>query len=159
MTNSAHDISFVTLAGAPFTLGELGAKAILVVNTSSHCGFTPQYAGLEKLYQIYKEHGLTVLGVPSNDFGGQEPGSNEEIAQFCELRFKVTFPMTQKVKVTGDDAHPFYRWLEPQVGLAGRPRWNFYKYLLNGEGELVDWFSSITKPEAAKVKKAINQLL
>ena len=159
MTNSANDISFVTLTGAPFTLAELGAKAILVVNTASECGFTPQYAGLETLYQEYKERGLTVLGVPSNDFGGQEPGSNEEIAQFCELHFQVTFPMTQKVAVTGAEAHPFYQWLAPQVGMLGRPRWNFYKYLLNGEGELVDWFSAATKPEAGKLKKTILGLL
>jgi glutathione peroxidase len=157
MTNSARDISFVTLQGAPFTLGALGARAILVVNTASKCGFTPQYAGLETLYQTYKERGLAVLGVPSNDFGGQEPGSNEDITQFCDLRFHVTFPMTQKVKVTGAAAHPFYRWLAPQVGIAGKPRWNFYKYLLDGSGEFVDWFSAITKPEAGKVRKAIEK--
>jgi glutathione peroxidase len=159
MTNSAHDISFVTLTGAPFTLAELGARAILVVNTASQCGFTPQYAGLETLYQTYKDRGLTVLGVPSNDFGGQEPGSNEEIATFCEVHFKVTFPMTQKVNVISETVHPFYQWLAPQVGITSRPRWNFYKYLLNGQGELVDWFSAMTKPEAGKIRKTLDRVL
>ncbi|MFN8995120.1 MAG: glutathione peroxidase, partial [Pseudomonadota bacterium] len=114
------------------------------------------YAGLEKLYQEYKDKGLVILGVPSNDFGQQEPGSGEEIAQFCQLNYGVTFPMTAKEVVSGDSAHPFYKWARGVVGMAGAPKWNFHKYLVNKKGDLTDYFHSTTAPDAESLRKAVE---
>ena len=159
MNTSAHQFSFTSLTGKPLSLANYAGKALLVVNTASKCGFTPQYRGLEEIWRLYEDKGLVVLGVPSNDFGGQEPGSSEEIRGFCENVFHVSFPMTEKVKVTGPDAHPFYQWLLPQVGLAGKPRWNFYKYLLDRDGQLVDWFTPLTKPDSGKLTRVLRKVL
>ena len=120
-----------------------------MVNTASRCGFTKQYADLQDLWERFQECGLVVLGVPSNDFGSQEPGSEREIKTFCEVNFNVDFPMTSKVQVKGDDAHPFYRWAGGEVGALGKPRWNFHKYLIGPDGRLVEWFSTPTKPTSS----------
>jgi glutathione peroxidase len=156
---TAWDFTFVGIDGTLLPLAQFRGKALLVVNTASKCGFTPQYKPLQDLAEKYGERGLVVLGVPSNDFGGQEPGTAPEIAQFCDLTYKVTFPLTEKVKVTGDDAHPFYRWAGQKVGLLGRPKWNFHKYLVAPDGQLADWFSSVTSPDADKVVQAVENLL
>ncbi len=158
-SSGAHQFTFHGLGGEPINLGQFAGKAIMVVNTASECGFTPQYSGLEALWQGWKERGLVVLGVPSNDFGGQEPGSNSQIKAFCDLRFHVSFPMTEKTTVTGNGAHPFYKWIGNQVGLIGRPHWNFYKYIIGADGRLVDWYSSITKPQAPVVAKTVERAL
>ena len=156
---SAWDFSFETLDGQPLPMSSLKGKAVLVVNTASQCGFTPQYQGLEALYQKYAGKGLVVLGVPCNDFGGQEPGTAEEIKDFCETKFSVTFPMTGKTHVTGKDAHPLYAWARQQVGILGSPKWNFHKYLIAPDGTLADWFSTPTGPESGRVAKAIEKVL
>ena len=153
---SAWDFSFVAIDGQPLPLSQFEGKAVLVVNTASQCGFTPQYKGLEELYKKYRERGLVVLGVPSNDFGAQEPGSSSEIKDFCETNFSVDFPLTEKVKVTGDDAHPFFRWAAKEMGPLAKPRWNFHKYLIAPDGRLVDWFSTVTSPDASSVSRAIE---
>lgn len=153
---SAWDFSFVAIDGQPMPLSQFEGKAVLVVNTASQCGFTPQYKGLEALYQKYRDRGLVVLGVPSNDFGGQEPGSSSEIKDFCETTFSVDFPLTEKVKVTGDSAHPFFRWAAKEMGPLAKPRWNFHKYLIAPDGRLVDWFSTVTSPDAASVSRSIE---
>lgn len=155
---TAYDFSFAAIDDSPMPLSEYRGKVLLVVNTASECGFTPQYEGLEKLYQAYKDQGLVILGVPSNDFGGQEPGTNSEIKQFCEMRH-ITFPLTGKQVVSGDEAHPFYQWAGKQAGLAGRPKWNFHKYLIGRDGRFLDYFHSTTKPDSDALKTAIEKAL
>ncbi|MBI1274353.1 redoxin domain-containing protein [bacterium] len=153
---NAHEAKFTSIDGKPMPLSDYRGKLLLVVNTASKCGFTPQYEGLEKLYQKYKSKGLVIIGVPANNFGSQEPGSNEDIKQFAEGSFHVTFPLTQKEDVVGKGAHPFYQWAAKQAGVLGTPKWNFHKYLISPEGTLIDWFSSATKPEDEKLVKAIE---
>lgn len=134
-------------------------KVVLVVNTASHCGFTPQYDALQALWTRYRDRGFVVLGVPSNDFGGQEPGTAGEIADFCRINYGVDFPLLEKQRVTGTDAHPLYRWAADATGFIGQPRWNFHKLLVGRDGRLVDWFSSITAPDSGKVTAAIEAAL
>jgi glutathione peroxidase len=131
----------------------------MVVNTASECGFTPQYADLEALWQRYRDRGLVVLGVPSNDFGAQEPGSESEIKGFCEKNYGVDFPLTAKQTVIGGDAHPFYRWVVDQAGEDAAPKWNFHKYLIGREGELVGLWPSKVKPLAPEITAAIEEEL
>ncbi len=132
-------------------------QVILIVNTASKCGFTPQYEGLENLYAKYKDKGLVVLGFPSNDFAGQEPGTEEEIKSFCRLTYSVEFPMFEKVSVKKSTASPLFERLA--AAGAPYPKWNFYKYLIDRDGNLVDYYASITKPQSSKVVKAIEGLL
>lgn len=155
----AHAFAFTSIEGEPLPLSGFEGKAVLVVNTASRCGFTKQYADLQELWERFQERGLVVLGVPSNDFGSQEPGSEQEIKTFCEVNFSVDFPMTSKVRVKGDDAHPFYLWAGDEVGALGKPRWNFHKYLIAPDGRLVEWFSTPTKPTSSKIVGAIERLL
>ncbi len=156
---TAHGFAFTSITGAPLPLDSFEGRAILVVNTASRCGYTPQYADLQAVWERYRERGLVVLGVPSNDFGGQEPGSEAEIKQFCEVNFDVDFPMTAKVKVRGEDAHPFYRWAAADLGADAAPRWNFHKYLVAPDGRLVAWFPTPTSPTSAEVTRAIESHL
>lgn len=156
---SAHDFTFTLLSGGTLPLKDLAGKAILVVNTASQCGFTPQYGELEKLWQAYKDKGLAVLGVPCNQFGGQEPGSEAEIGAFCRQNYGITFPLTAKSDVKGKAAHPFYKWANEEAGLLGRPKWNFHKYLIGRDGAFVDWFLSQTKPTGPKIRKALETVL
>jgi glutathione peroxidase len=155
---SAYDFEFETLAGKPYPLKDLAGKPLLVVNTASKCGFTPQYAGLEAVWKQFAGAGLVVIGVPSNDFGNQEPGSAAEITTFCEVNYGVDFPMMSKVSVKGDAAHPFFKWVAAEAGILAKPRWNFFKYLVNKQGGLEDWFTSMTKPDSKKVTAAIEKL-
>jgi len=156
---SAYDFSFETLQGKPYPLKDLEGRPLVVVNTASKCGFTPQYKGLEALWQAYKAKGLVVIGVPCNDFGAQEPGSHDEIAQFCELNYGVDFPIMGKVHVKGAAAHPFFTWAAKQGGFLAAPKWNFFKYLVGKDGKLAEWFSSVTAPDSAKFKAAIEKML
>lgn len=161
MTQTAYDFTFESIAGKPLPLVDFRGKVLLVVNTASQCGFTPQYKALEALHQAYRGRGLVVLGVPCDDFGGQEPGNEQDIAQFCELNFGVTFPLTSKAHVKGENAHPFYRWA-PQnfwVSALARPRWNFHKYLLDREGKMAAYFSTLTSPKSPHISRAIERLL
>jgi glutathione peroxidase len=153
---TAHDFTFTSIDGEPLPLSSFAGRAVLVVNTASFCGFTRQYAGLQALWERYRDRGLVVLGVPSNDFGGQEPGSEAEIKKFCEVNFDVDFPLTKKAQVVGPDAHPFYRWAAEQLGAAAVPRWNFHKYLVGPDGRLVAWFPTATEPGAPEVADAIE---
>jgi len=156
---SAYDFSFTAIEGGDLPLAQYKGKVVLLVNTASLCGFTPQYDDLQAVWERYRERGLVVLGVPSNDFGGQEPGSAAEIKEFCEVNFSIDFPLTTKEHVVGDAAHPFYRWAAEQLGFAAKPRWNFHKYLIGPDGTLADWFSTVTKPTAPKVTEAIEAQL
>jgi glutathione peroxidase len=134
-------------------------KVVLVVNTASECGFTPQYEGLQAVWREYRDKGLVVLGVPSNDFGGQEPGGNAQVQSFCQVNYGVDFPLLEKQAVTGSAAHPLYRWAAAQTGALGVPRWNFHKLLIGRDGRLIDWFASTTEPGAPKVKAALDKAL
>jgi glutathione peroxidase len=159
-TQNVYGFSFNTLMGGePMPLSHYKGKVLLIVNTASKCGFTGQYEGLEKIYTRYKDKGLVVIGVPSNDFGAQEPGSSEEIANFCKLNYGVSFPMASKEIVSGDDAHPFYKYAKKTLGFGTAPKWNFHKYLVNRKGMIIDYFNSTTSPDAAKVKTAIESAL
>lgn len=141
-------------------LAQYKGKVLLLVNVASKCGYTRQYAGLETLQQTYKDQGLVVLGIPSNDFGSQEPGTESEIKEFCSKNYKVTFPMFSKIPVTGVEAHPLYKQLAAQKGVAGgEPKWNFNKYLVDREGRVVEHFDSGVKPESDLLKKKIEALL
>jgi glutathione peroxidase len=152
----AHEFSFVSIDGEPLPLTQFRGKAILIVNTASQCGFTPQYEGLQTVWQRYRDRGLVVIGVPSDDFGGQEPGSNEKIKEFCEVNFNIDFPLSRKEHVVGERAHPFFRWAANELGVMAKPRWNFHKYLIDSEGRLVDWFSTVTPPTSERVLRAIE---
>lgn len=156
---SAYDFSFNTIDGAPLPLTSFQDKVVLVVNTASQCGLTPQYEGLEQLYSEYKDQGLVVLGVPCNQFAGQEPGTEAEIKAFCETRFSVDFPMTSKEDVKGDGAHPFYAWAKQRLGDEAEPVWNFHKILVGRDGQPVRAFSPRTEPQDDEVKHAIAAAL
>jgi glutathione peroxidase len=159
MPGSAHDYDFTAIDGSPLPLKSFAGKAVLVVNTASQCGLTPQYEGLEQLWRDYRDRGLVVLGVPSNDFGAQEPGSEEQIRSFCETRFAVDFPMTSKTVVQGEAAHPFYRWASEQLGEAAEPKWNFHKILLGKDGRALQGFGSRTEPGDSGLRTALEAAL
>ena len=157
--DNAHNFTFENIEGGTLELAAFRGKVILLVNTASQCGFTPQYEALQELWDSYRARGLVVIGVPSNDFGGQEPGSTTQIKQFCEINYGIDFPMTEKVAITGSDMHPYYQWVRKAGGRLAMPRWNFYKHLIDAEGDFVAWFASTTAPDSPKIRKAIEKLL
>jgi glutathione peroxidase len=161
MAGSVFDFQLTTLAGEPYPLADLAGRPLLIVNTASKCGFTPQYAGLQALWaqRDNPPRGLVVIGVPCNDFGNQEPGEAMAIGEFCDRTYGVTFPMMGKVHVKGPGAHPLFKWLGDQGGFFARPRWNFYKYLTRRDGQLATWFPCTTAPDSAKVTRAIDAIL
>ncbi|KND02016.1 uncharacterized protein SPPG_02520 [Spizellomyces punctatus DAOM BR117] len=157
---SFHELQVNDKRGKPFDLSQLKGKVVIVVNVASKCGFTPQYKGLEELYQQYKDQGLVILGFPCNQFGSQAPGSAEEEGAVCQLNYGVTFPIMEKVEVNGDNVHPVYEWLKEQkAGLLGlrRIKWNFEKFLIDKDGKVVARYASTTEP--ASVGKDAVKLL
>lgn len=160
-TPSLYALTASSISGEQLALSQFRGKVALVVNTASECGFTSQYKGLEELYQEYKDRGFVVLGFPSNDFGGQEPGSNEEIKKFCELKFHTTFPMFAKGEVTGPAKQQVYRFLTEQSAeeFRGDPGWNFVKFLVDREGRVVGRFSSMTKLSSRSLRAALEKVL
>jgi glutathione peroxidase len=156
---TAHDIAFTSIDGQPLPLSKFAGHPVLVVNTASKCGLTPQYEGLEELYRQYRDQGLVVLGVPSNQFAGQEPGTEAEIAEFCTLNFNVDFPMTSKTEVIGQGAHPFYAWAKGQLGEAAEPKWNFHKILIGKDGQALAGFGSRTEPLDPEIKAGVEGAL
>jgi len=156
---AAHEFEFERIEGGRLWLDEWRGRPVLLVNTASECGFTPQYAELQELWERYKDRGLVVLGVPSNDFGGQEPGDEAQIREFCDTRYGVDFPMAAKVQVVGEEAHPFYRWVVSELGEAGAPRWNFHKYLVGPDGELAGVWPSSVSPTDTEVIDTIEETL
>ncbi len=148
---------FANLMDEPVSLCQFSGKVLLIVNTASECGYTPQYDGLEKLYRRYRDKGFAVLGFPANDFGAQEPGSNKEIAQFCRVNYGITFPVFAKTAVVGAKANPLFRDLAAKTGKP--PRWNFHKYLLDQAGQPVAVFESAVEPENRQVTAQIEKLL
>jgi glutathione peroxidase len=156
---TAYDFSFRSIDGGALPLTDFKGKALLVVNVASQCGLTPQYSGLEALWKARSGDGLVVLGVPCNDFGQQEPGSEAEVKTFCETKFAIDFPMTAKEHVIGADAHPLYKWLVKELGEDAAPRWNFHKYLFNRDGTIAGTFGSRTPPDDAAMNGEINKAL
>ena len=151
----AYDFNFNDLDGSILKLSEYKDKVIVVVNVASQCGFTKQYEDMQEVWEKYQQKGIVMLGVPSNDFGNQEPGNSEEIKNFCEAKFGITFPMTEKVSVKGENAHPFYKWAKENYGNSAVPKWNFHKIIIGKNGKIEDTFASITNPSS---KKFINSL-
>ena len=159
--NTIYDYEVNTIDGKNILLKEYENDVLLIVNTASKCGYTPQYEGLQNLYETYKDQGLTILGFPANNFGGQEPGTNEEIAQFCQLNYGVTFPMFEKVSVRGDDIHPLFKDLTQMENsdFTGDISWNFEKFLIDRNGNLVRRFKSNVTPESDELVTAVEQYL
>ena len=158
--SSLYDFDAVSIAGKPANFSSQRGKVLLIVNTASACGFTPQFAGLETLWKDYAERGLVVIGFPSNEFGGQDPGSNDQIASFCQLNYGVSFPMMAKVKVNGSDAHPLWQWLKGEApGLLGTQgiKWNFTKFLVDRDGKVLKRYAPNDAPEALRkdIEKAL----
>ena len=158
--NNLYNFEFKDLTGTPTSMRQFEGKVLLIVNTASQCGFTHHYKGLQKLQQDYEKKGFSVLGFPCNQFGGQEPGTSEDIADFCESQYQITFPMHEKVKVNGNDAHPLFQMLKKEApGILGteKIKWNFTKFLIGKDGEVKDRFGPKTSPE--KIAKHIESLL
>ena len=159
---SIYDFTMKSIDGQPVSLKSYSGKVVLLVNVASRCGFTPQYTGLEKLYEKYKDRGLVIVGIPANNFAQQEPGTNDEIKKFCSTKYNVSFPMMSKVSVLGDDETPLYRFLtdkaaNPQIG--GDIKWNFTKFLFDRSGNPVARFEPATTPDSPEVQAAIESAL
>jgi glutathione peroxidase len=156
---TAHDFTFRSIDGEPLPMSKFKGNAVLVVNVASQCGLTPQYTGLEELWRARRDKGLVILGVPANDFGAQEPGTENEIKTFCETRFAVDFPMTAKEHIIGGEAHPLYKWIAGELGEDAAPKWNFHKYLIAKDGTIAGTFGSRTEPNAPDLVAAIDTAL
>tara|TARA_Y100000389_G_C17402758_1_gene486286 strand:+ start:685 stop:1197 length:513 start_codon:yes stop_codon:yes gene_type:complete len=153
------DLEIMDINEETLKLSSYKNKTVLLVNVASNCGFTQQYSELQSLYEKYKEKDFIVLGIPSNQFGGQEPGSNDEIKDFCETNFDITFPLTSKFDVKGENAHPIYLWAKKNHGKSTVPKWNFHKILINKSGKIEDTYSSFTKPMSKKIINKIEEIL
>ena len=158
-SENAHSFDFTGIDGGKLPLSAWAGHPVLIVNTASFCGYTPQYRDLEALWRRYRDQGLVVLGVPSNDFGAQEPGSAAEIKTFCETNYDIDFPLTEKYRVIGGAAHPFYRWVAATLGEDAAPRWNFHKYLVGPDGELAGTWPSSVRPGDGAITGEIDKLL
>ena len=158
-TETFFDLNVNSISGDILNLSKLKGKTILLVNVASNCGFTKQYDDLQNLHESYKNKGLVVIGMPSNQFGGQEPGSETEIKKFCETNFNITFQMTSKYDVKGDNAHPIYIWAKETFGKSTVPKWNFHKILINKEGKVEDTFASFTNPMSKKIINKLEEIL
>ena len=158
-SKTLFDFKINTINGDELNLSTYKGKTVLIVNVASNCGFTKQYDDLQNLYDTYSEKGLVILGVPSNQFGGQEPGSEDEIKDFCKTNFNITFPMTSKYDVKGKNAHPIFLWAKKSFGNSTVPKWNFHKILVNKNGKIVDTFASFTNPRSNKIIKKIEDIL
>jgi glutathione peroxidase len=159
---SVYDFTLKNAKGQDVKLSDYRGKVVMLVNVASKCGYTPQYEGLQKIYERYKDQGFTILGIPANNFGAQEPGTDEEIQQFCRINYGVTFPVFSKISVKGDDKHPLYKYLtekETNPQFAGEIKWNFNKFLVSKDGKIIARFESADKPEDAKVTEAIESAL
>ena len=153
------ELNIKSINGEELDLSQFKGKTTLLVNVASKCGFTKQYSDLQSLYEKYEDQGLVIVGIPSNQFGGQEPGSNKEIEDFCETNFNITFPMTDKVDVKGNNAHEIYLWAKENYGSSTVPKWNFHKILINKEGKVQDTFNSFVAPLSKKIINEIEQIL
>jgi glutathione peroxidase len=157
-----YDFTLKDVGGREVKLEQFRGQVVMLVNVASKCGYTPQYDGLQKIYEQYKDRGFVILGFPANNFGAQEPGTNEEIVEFCRLNYGVKFPIFSKISVKGEDKHPLYKYLterETNPEFGGEIKWNFNKFLIGRDGKIIARFESADKPEDAKVTAAIEQAL
>ena len=155
----AYDFEFKDLDGSSLNLSDYKGKVIVVVNVASQCGFTNQYEDMQKVWEQYQDRGVVMLGVPSNDFGNQEPGNNKEIKNFCEAKFGISFPMTEKISVKGPNAHPFYQWAKKNHGKSAIPKWNFHKIIIDRSGKINKTFSSMTNPTSRKFISTLEKII
>ena len=155
----AYDFEFKDLDGSSLNLSDYKGKVIVVVNVASQCGFTNQYKDMQKVWEQYQDRGVVMLGVPSNDFGNQEPGNNKEIKNFCEAKFGISFPMTEKISVKGPNAHPFYQWAKKNHGKSAIPKWNFHKIIIDRSGKINKTFSSMTNPTSRKFISTLEKII
>ena len=162
MTNNvnanAYNFNFTSIEGNVIKLNDFAGKPILLINTASLCGFTTQYNDIENLYKTYKDKGLFIIAIPSNDFGNQELSSNKEVKEFCKINFNTSFTLTEITNIKGNNGHPFFKWIKENAGFLAFPKWNFYKYLINKEGNLDSWYASTTKPNSKKLVNAIDRI-
>jgi glutathione peroxidase len=156
---TAHDFSFMSIDGMDLPLKQFSGHPMLIVNVASKCGLTPQYEGLVQLYHELKDKGLVVLGVPSNQFMGQEPGTNEEIQTLCSMTYGVDFPLAEKTDVKGESAHPFYKWAKQELGEPAEPVWNFHKLLVGKDGRALKAFDPRTEPLSPEIRQAVEEAL
>ena len=155
----AYDFEFKDLDGSNLSLKQFKGKIIIAVNVASQCGFTKQYEDMQKVWEKYQDKGLIMLGIPSNDFGQQEPGNSSEIKSFCESKFNITFPITEKISVKGENAHPFYKWSKKNYGNSAVPKWNFHKIIIGKDGKIADTFASITNPSSKRFISSLEKAL
>ena len=158
-SKNLFDFSIDSINGDKLNLSKFKGKTILLVNVASKCGFTNQYTDLQNLYDLYKDRGFVIVGIPSNQFGGQEPATEDEIKNFCETNFNINFPITSKYEVKGDNAHPIYIWAKETYGKSTVPKWNFHKILINKEGKVEETFASFTKPMSKKIINVLETVL
>ena len=158
-TKTLFDFKINSINGDELNFSDFQGQTLLLVNVASNCGFTKQYDDLQKLYDDFKNRGFTVIGIPSNQFGAQEPGTSTEIKDFCETNFNITFPMTSKYDVKGENAHPIYLWAKETYGKSTIPKWNFHKILINKDGKVEDTYASFTNPMSKKIIKKLEQIL
>ena len=154
-----YDFELESITGERINLDKYKDKVILLVNVASNCGFTKQYTDLQNLWEKYKERDLVIIGIPSNQFGGQEPGTNLEIKNFCETNFNINFPMTSKYDVKGESAHDLYKWAKDTFGKSAVPKWNFHKILIDKNGKIIDTYTSLTKPSSKKIINELEKIL
>ena len=158
-SNTLFDFRINSISGDELNLSDFKGQTLMLVNVASNCGFTKQYDDLQKLYDNFKDKGFIIIGIPSNQFGAQEPGTNSEIKDFCETNFNITFPMTSKYDVKGENAHPIYLWAKETYGKSTIPKWNFHKILINKDGKVEDTYASFTNPTSKKIIKKLEKIL
>jgi glutathione peroxidase len=160
MADKVYDFEFTKIDGiGKIKLSDYAGELIMIINTASLCGFTKQYNEIEQLWQKYKDRGFVVIAVPSNSFNNQEPSTNAEIAKFCEVNFNITFPITEKNDIRGNNAHPFFIWIREKLGWLAGPKWNFYKFIIDINGQPIAWFTPFTSPLSKKITNIIDQNL
>ncbi|MDC1375939.1 glutathione peroxidase [bacterium] len=156
---NVYKFNFTSIDGEIIKLKDFKGKPLMIINTASLCGFTNQYSDIEKIFKTYADKDLTIIAVPSNDFGSQELSSNKKVKEFCTTNFNTSFLLTEITDIKGETGHPFFNWVKNEAGFLAFPKWNFYKYLINREGKLISWYGSVTKPTAAKVIKNIEKII
>ena len=154
-----YEYTFKGIDGDTIILDSLKGKPLIIVNTASFCGYTYQYQELQNIYDKYKDKGLIIIGIPSNDFGNQEFSNNKEVKNFCEIKFNITFTLAEITKIKGKNGHPFFKWIKNQNGFLSFPKWNFYKYIFDKRGNLTAWFSSVTKPNSDRFINEVDKIV
>ena len=156
---NVYEFDFTSIDGKIIKLRDFKGKPMVIINTASLCGFTKQYSDIETIFKNYEDKNLTIIAVPSNDFGSQELSSNKKVKEFCTTNFNTSFLLTEITNIKGEKGHPFFKWVKKEAGFLAFPKWNFYKYLINREGKLVSWYGSVTKPTAPKIIKDIEKIV